>query len=131
MSEEAARALVNRFLDGVDRGDKSVMVGLFHDDAVIEWPASGERLIGVANRKAVYERTATMPKITNRHVYGSGDLWIAEATMTYGPKPYLACLVFHLRDGKIAKQVGYWSEPSTPPEWRAEWMAPLDLAHRT
>ena len=131
MNETEARGLINRFLDGIDSGDKSVMVGLFHDDAIIEWPASGEQLVGVENRKAVYARTPVLPKITNRHVYGSGDLWVVEATMTYGPNPYLGCLIFTVRDGKIAKQVGYWSEPSTPPEWRAEWMKPLDLAHRS
>jgi len=130
-NEAEARALINRFLDGIDSGDKSVMVTLFHDDAVIEWPASGEQLVGVENRKAVYDRTATLPKITNRHVYGSGNLWVVEATMTYGPKPYLGCLIFELRDGKIQRQVGYWSEPSTGPAWRAEWIKPLDVAHRT
>jgi ketosteroid isomerase-like protein len=131
MNETDARALINRLLDGIDRGDITVMDEVFRDDAVIEWPASGERLVGAENRRAVYSRMPSLPKITNRHVYGSGDLWIAEATMMYGPKPYLGCLVFQFRGGKIAKQVGYWVEPSASPEWRAAWMAPLDLAHRT
>ena len=131
MTEEAARELVNRFLDGIDRGDASVMNGVFHDDAVIEWPATGEQLVGAENRRAVYAHTPALPRISNRHVYGSGDLWVAEATMTYGPKPYLACLIFKFREGKVAKQIGYWSEPSTPPEFRAPWIKPLDLEHRT
>jgi len=131
MNEDESRALINRFLDGIDRGDKTVMVDLFNDDAVIEWPASGEQLIGVEDRKAVYARTAVLPRISNRHIYGSGDLWIAEATTTYGTKPYLACLIFQLRDGRIARQVGYWSEPSSAPEWRTEWTRPLDLGARS
>jgi ketosteroid isomerase-like protein len=131
MTDEAARAMINRLLDGIDAGDTSVMNGIFHEDAVIEWPASGEQIVGAEDRRAVYAHTPTLTKITNRHIYGSGDVWVAEATMTYGPKPFLGCLIFRFRDGKIAKQVGYWSEPSTAPEWRASWVKPLDVSHRS
>jgi hypothetical protein len=27
---------------------------LFHDDAVMDWPQSGERVVGADNRRAVY-----------------------------------------------------------------------------
>ncbi|MFI5283622.1 MAG: nuclear transport factor 2 family protein [Candidatus Dormibacterales bacterium] len=129
--QEDPRAMINRLLDGIDGGDTSVMNAIFAADAVIEWPASGEQIVGADDRRAVYAHTPILPKITNRHIYGSGDLWVAEATMTYGPKPYLACLVFRFKDGRIARQVGYWSEPSTAPEWRAQWVKPLDPAHRS
>jgi ketosteroid isomerase-like protein len=131
MTDEAARALINRFLDGIDRGDSSVMEGMFHDDAEIEWPASGEKIVGAANRRAVYARTPVLPKITNRHVYGGGDLWVAEATFTYGTKPYLGVQIFRFLDGKVVRQTGYWAEPSTGPEWRSAWVEPMDLAHRS
>jgi hypothetical protein len=39
-------------------------------------------------------------------VYGSGDLWVAEVTLTYGTKPYAAVLIFKLRDGKIRRRSG-------------------------
>jgi ketosteroid isomerase-like protein len=130
VTEEVARTLINRLLDGLDRGDITVMDEVFHDDAVMEWPASREQLVGAANRREVYARTKVLPKTTDRHIYGSGDLWVLEATMTYGTKPYAAILVFRLRDGKIARQVGYWAEPSDPPEWRSPWIKRLDPAHR-
>jgi hypothetical protein len=63
-------------------------------------------------------------------VYGSGDLWVAEVTLTYDTKPYAAVLIFKLRDGKIATEVGYWAEPFDAPEWRAAWVKSMDLARR-
>jgi len=123
-------ATIHRLLDGVDRGDISVMDEVFHEDAVMEWPASREQVVGAANRRAVYGHMPTLPKVSNRHVYGDGDLVVAEATLTYGDKPYSAVLIFLMRDGKIAKEIGYWAEPFDAPAWRAEWVAPLDITHR-
>lgn len=131
MTDGTAPAVINRLLDGIDAGDTSVMNGVFHEDAVIEWPASNEKVVGAANRRSIYEHTPVLPKISNRHVYGSGDLWVAEATFTYGTKPFVGVLVFNMRDGKIARQVGYWAEPFDGPEWRSAWVEPLDLAHRS
>jgi ketosteroid isomerase-like protein len=54
VSDESARAMINRLLDGIDRGDISVMDEVFHDDAVMEWPASREQVVGAANRRQRY-----------------------------------------------------------------------------
>jgi ketosteroid isomerase-like protein len=113
---------VHRFLDRIDAGDSSVLDEVFHDDAVIEWPASRERVVGGANRREVYARTPTLPRISQRRVQGSGDLWVAEALFTYGETPYHGVLIFEFRDGKVAKQTGYWAAPSEGPAWRAEWV---------
>jgi ketosteroid isomerase-like protein len=130
-SDAAARQLITRLIDGIDRGDTSVMDEVFHDDAVMEWPASRERVVGAVNRRAVYARMPVLPKVSNRHLTGTGDLWVAEATLTYGDKPFSAVLIFELRDGKIAKETGYWAEPFDAPDWRTEWVEPLDLARRS
>jgi ketosteroid isomerase-like protein len=130
VKSDAGRATIDRLLDGVGNGDLSVMDEVFHEDAVMEWPASRELIVGAANRRAVYSHMPVLPKVSNRHVYGSGDLWVAEVTLTYGTKPYAAVLIFKLRDGRIATEVGYWAEPFDAPEWRSEWVRPLDLARR-
>jgi hypothetical protein len=131
VTDEASRELITRLIDGINRGDTSVMDEVFHDDAVMEWPASRERVVGAANRRAVYSHMPVLPKVSNRHLFGTGNLWVAEATLTYGDKPFAAVLIFQLRDGKIAKETGYWAEPFEPPDWRAEWVEPLDLARRS
>jgi ketosteroid isomerase-like protein len=131
VTDDATRAMLNRLLDGIDRGDISVMDEVFHEDAVMEWPASRERVVGGDNRRAVYSHMPVLPKVSNRHVQGTGDLWVAEVTLTYGTKPFAAVLVFQLRDGKIAKEIGYWAEPFEAPEWRSSWVEPLDPAHRS
>ena len=104
---------------------------VFHDDAVMDWPASRERVVGAVNRRAVYANMPAIPRVTNRYLSGTGDLWVAEATLTYRDKPFAAVLIFQLRDGKIAKETGYWAEPFEPPSWRSAWVEPLDLTRRS
>ena len=74
MTDKAARDLITRLIDGIDRGDTSVMDEVFHDDAVMEWPASRERVVGAVNRRAVYANMPALPRVTNRHLFGTGDL---------------------------------------------------------
>jgi ketosteroid isomerase-like protein len=131
VTDEAARELITRLIDGINQGDTSVMDEVFHDDAVMEWPASRERVVGATNRRAVYSHMPVLPKVSNRHLFGSDDLWVAEATLTYGDKPFAAVLIFQLRDGKIAKETAYWAEPFEAPDWRSAWVEPLDLARRS
>jgi len=131
VNDDATRVMINRLLDGINGGDISVMDEVFHEDAVMEWPASREQVVGAANRREVYSHMPVLPKVSNRRVFGGGDLWVVEATLTYGDKPFAAVLIFRLRDGKIATEIGYWAEPFDAPEWRAQWVRPLDVAHRS
>ena len=86
------------------------MDDLFHEDAVMEWPQSGERIVGGDNRRGLYN-----------------DLWIAESTLDYGGGAvYQAVSIFEMRGGKIAKETAYWAEPFPAPEWRAAWIESMD-----
>jgi hypothetical protein len=122
MSEDGNRATVEKVLAGIDAGDTTVMEKLFSDSGVLEWPASNERVVGVENRRAVYSNMPMLPRVKMRRILGRGDLWIAEATLTYGDKPYAGVLIFEFEDGKIVKQTGYWAEPFAAPAWRAAWV---------
>jgi ketosteroid isomerase-like protein len=99
------------------------MDDVFHEDAVMEWPQSGERIVGGDNRRGVYHAFPTLPTITPRRLVGEGDLWVAEATLDYGEGAvYQTVFIFELRDGKIAKETAYWTQPFPAPEWRARWV---------
>jgi hypothetical protein len=63
-----------------------------------------------------------MPEVTIRRIIGSGDLWIAEATLEYGDERYEAVSVLEMRDGKIAKETDFFAASFEAPEWRAQWV---------
>ena len=100
------------------------MDDLFHEDAVMEWPQSGERIVGGDNRRGVYN---ALPTVRPRRIVGEDALWIAEATLDYGGGAvYQAVFIFEIRDGKIEKETAYWAEPFPAPDWRAAWVEHMD-----
>jgi ketosteroid isomerase-like protein len=102
-----------------DKGD-----AMYHEDAVLEFPQSGERFEGVENFR---EWRSNYPEDTSfefREVRGDGDVWVAELTVSYGGGPEnFGVSILELRDGKIARESIYVSEGWDPPEWRARWRA--------
>jgi ketosteroid isomerase-like protein len=116
--------VIERLIDCINRNQVSIMDELFHDDALMEWPQSGERIRGAANRRAIYGAFPGLPTITPRRMVSSGDLVVAEATLDYGGggKPFKSVFIFEMRDGKIARETAYWSEPFAAPDWRAKWV---------
>ncbi len=117
------RRVVERLIDCLNDRDIAVMDELFHEDAVMDWPQSGEKVRGGDNRRAIYGAFPQLPTITPRRIVDSGDLVVAEATLDYGGGAvYRTVFIFELRDGKIARETAYWAEPFEAPAWRSRWV---------
>jgi len=123
MSEAAHPAAIDALVKAINAQDREALSEVFTDDVILEFPQSGERIRGAGNRREVYSRFPSLPSVTPRRITGSGDLWVMEATLDYGDgDPYQCVFIFSMRDGKIAREVGYWSKPFPAPEWRAAWV---------
>jgi ketosteroid isomerase-like protein len=121
MDDATIRAALERHW--ADLADQETVHEIYHDDVVLEFPQSGERLRGLANVRAM--RTAYPADVANtmRRIRGAGDLWVAEQTLTYdGAQPTHAITVMEFRDGKVVHETIYFGEPWEPPAWRAQWM---------
>jgi ketosteroid isomerase-like protein len=116
-------AVIERLIACINDRKIVVMDDLFHDDAVMDWPQSGEKVVGADNRRGIYQSFPQLPTITPRRMVSDGDLVVAEATLDYGgPVAFKTVFIFELRDGKIARETAYWSEPFEAPAWRAKWV---------
>ncbi|HSL10751.1 MAG TPA: nuclear transport factor 2 family protein [Actinomycetota bacterium] len=119
--------VVERLIATLNAKDVDGMDDVFHEDAVMEWPQSSERIVGGDNRRGVYRAFPGLPTITPRRMTGDDDLVVAEATLDYGEGAVYQCVfIFELRDGKIAKETAYWAQPFPAPEWRAQWVERMD-----
>jgi ketosteroid isomerase-like protein len=122
MSEQQNRRAIEQLIRAINAGDRAAMDLVFTDDVVMEWPQSGERIRGGTNRREVYQRFPSLPRVTPRSLRGSGDLWVLEANLDYGGDDYQCVFIFELRQGRIAKETAYWSKPFPAPDWRAPWV---------
>ena len=110
---------VERLIDGLNAKNVGVMDEVFTEDAVMEWPQSGERIRGAEVRRAVYARMRPPADDHPAPDDLGADLVIAEAHLDYDGVGYDCIFVFEMRDGRIAKETAYWATPFEPPAWRA------------
>jgi ketosteroid isomerase-like protein len=122
----ANESVVTRLAQAINSGQIAEMDQLFHEDAVMEWPQSGERIVGGDNRRAIYRSFPSLPTITPRRMLSRDDLVVFEASMDYGEGGrYDAVFVFEFRGDRIAKETAYWATPFDAPDWRSEWVEPI------
>lgn len=99
--------------------DPDVSHAMYHDDAVLEFPQSGERFVGVENLREWRSSYPASTTVECREVRGRDDLWIAEISIRYDEgSPNFGVSI---RGGKIARESIYVAEGWDPPAWRARW----------
>ena len=103
-------------------GDPHVSHAMYRDDAILEFPQSGERFVGVENLREWRSSYPASTAIEFREIRGRDDLWIAEISIRYEDGPWnFGVSILELRDDKIARESIYVTEAWEPPEWRAQW----------
>jgi hypothetical protein len=123
MDDTERRAQILRYWEYTGR-DGEISHAIYHDDAVLEFPQSGERFEGVANFK---EWRSQYPKgvvLEMSQLRGQGDLWVGEGSISYdGGPPQPVVNILEFRGDKLARETIYVTEPWEAPEWRARWRA--------
>ena len=122
MDEATARARIKEHFDWASK-DEVRASEIYTEDAVIEFPQSGERLRSKTNIIAF--RTAYPASVTFEmtRTIGCNDLWVNEYTIRYNEeKPNKVVGIMEFRDGKVFRERLYVNEPWDPPTWRAQWV---------
>jgi SnoaL-like domain len=97
---------------------------MYLEDAVLEFPQSGERFERVENFREWRSQYPADTKFEFGEVRGAGDLWVVELTVTYDQGPTnFGVSILEFRDGRIARETIYVAEGFEAPEWRARWRA--------
>jgi hypothetical protein len=95
---------------------------LYHDDAVLEFPQSGERFEGVANFREWRSQYPGEVEFQPRRLSGCGDVWVRELSVRYDGGPWmLGMAVLEFRGDHVSRERIYVTEPWAAPEWRAPW----------
>ena len=101
---------------------------LYHEDVVLEFPQSGEWFRGrdtITAWRSVYPARL---QFEPRSVRGEGDTWIAEGQIRYdGGVPMLFVKAVTFRDGLVAHETIYITEPFPAPESRTAYAEQAEL----
>ncbi|MET3984312.1 nuclear transport factor 2 family protein [Streptomyces sp. NPDC098789] len=107
---------------------------LIAQDAVIEWPVSGERIVGRANFIAVNSDGAAdadadgdARSVEVLRILADGDFVVTEVEIPQDHVVYRAVSLWTVRAGEIVEAREYWTSPGQDPapRWRAGYVEPL------
>ena len=103
-------------------GDPERSHEMYREDAVLEFPQSGERFEGVENLRGWRSNYPASTEVEFREIRGKDDLWVVELTISYdgGPASF-GVSILEFREDRIARETIYVAEGWDAPEWRARW----------
>jgi hypothetical protein len=122
VDDDTRRAQIERQIQLAAEQDAVGSHALYHDDAVLEFPQSGERFEGLDNFREWRERYPATVEFRIRRVTGSGLTWVRELSIRYDGGPWMLGVgVLEFRGDRVARERIYVTEPWEAPEWRARW----------
>jgi hypothetical protein len=103
-------------------GHREVEHDIYREDAMLEYPQSGERIRG---RHKIQSSRAAQPnrkRFKVRRIIGAGDLWVTEYVLSYDGRPSYTVSIMEFLDGKVARETQYFGDPFEPGPSRAQWV---------
>jgi len=105
-----------------DAGDFAAEHAIYADEAVLEYPQSGERIRGRTSIQASRMAQPDAKRFHVRRVLGRGDLWISELVMTYGGRTVHAVSIMEFKGDQVVRETQYFGDPFEPGPSRAAWV---------
>ena len=104
--------------------DKDVAHEIYHEDAVLEFPQSGERFEGVENFREWRRQYAADLKFHLRRINHRDDLVVTEYLISYNGAPWMFTVsIMEFLGEKVGRERIYIMDGFEPADWRAHWRA--------
>jgi ketosteroid isomerase-like protein len=126
MDDPAMRAALQRHWEASDAGDFAAEHEIYREDAVLDYPQSGERIRGRHNIRQSRFVQPSNKRFTVRRITGSGDLWVSEFVLSYDGVPSYAVSIMEFRDGGVVHETQYFADRFEPAPSRAHLVERAD-----
>ena len=119
MDDQTVRLALQRHWEASDASDFEAEHDIYHDDATLYYPQSGERIRGRRNIQESRRLQPNKKRFTVQRMIGSGDLWVTEFVLTYDGKPSYTVSIMEFRDGRVVSETQYFADGFDPSPTRA------------
>jgi len=119
MTDESIRLALERHWEASDAGNFEAEHDIYHEEAVLQYPQSGERIRGRRNIQESRYLQPNRKRFTVSRIIGGGDLWVTEFVLSYDGKPSYAVSIMEFREGMVASETQYFADAFEPAPSRA------------
>lgn len=123
MSDQQIREALDAHWQASASEDFNAEHAIYEENAICDYPQSGERILGRKNLQAL--RSHHPGKPSGFHVgriLGSGNLWITEYVITYQERSSFTVSIMEFRNGKVTHETQYFADAFEAPAWRSQWV---------
>jgi hypothetical protein len=128
MDDRTVRVALQRHWDASDANDFEVEHEIYREDAVLDYPQSGERIRG---RHNIQESRFVQPnnkRFKVQRMIGSGDLWVTEFILSYDGAPSYTVSIMEFREGLVAHETQYFADRFAAGPSRAHLVEQIDAS---
>jgi limonene-1,2-epoxide hydrolase len=125
----SSREVVSAFWAAMQTNDWHRAAAHLAPNCVIDWPCSGERIVGrldFAEAQASYPTNTGHWSFDVHRIVAEGDVVVSEVTVSDGEQSARVVAFSELDGGRIARQVEYWPISYDPLPGREDLTRPID-----
>jgi hypothetical protein len=119
------RAAIEEHWRASESGDSDVEHAIYAEDALLDYPQSGERFRGRARIAAQRGGHPADRHFTVLRIVGGGDCWVSECVITYDGVPTHSVSIMEFADELVAHETQYFADTFPAPAWRKELSEPM------
>ena len=124
--DQTIRAALDRHWAASDANDFETEHDIYRDDAMLEYPQSGERIRGRRNIQASRTAQPNKKRFTVRRILGAADLWVTEFILIYDGVPSYTVSIMEFTENKVARKTQYFADAFAPGPSRAQWVERME-----
>ena len=119
------RARIEQHWEASERGDGETEHAIYAEDAILDYPQSGERFRGRPRIRAQRGGHPAERHFTVLRISGGSDLWVSECIITYDGVPTYTVSIMEFTDGLVTHETQYFADPFQAPAQRAALAEPI------
>lgn len=125
----SSRKLVSEFWASMQANDWHKAATYLAPECVIDWPCSGERIVGRSDFASIQARYPTNTGHWSFDVHrlvSDGCVVVSEVTVTDGQQSARLVAFSEIEGGEIVRQIEYWPVSYDPLPGRGDLTRPID-----
>ena len=123
--DSRTRAAIEEHWRASESGDTETEHAIYAEDAILDYPQSGERFRSRATIAAQRGGHPASRHFTVVRITGRGDLWVSECIITYDGVPTHSVSIMEFAHEHVAHETQYFADPFGAPAWRTALAEPM------
>ena len=123
--DSETRARIEDHWKASEVGDIGTEHAIYAEDAILDYPQSGERFRGRSKIQAQRGGHPAERHFTVARISGGGDFWVSECVITYDGAATRSVSIMEFAAGLVTHETQYFADPFDPAPSRAALAEPI------